>query len=384
MLLALAQWLSQEVRTFNVFSYITLRAVLACLTSLAISLVAGPLVIRKLASYKIGQSVRDDGPRSHLTKAGTPTMGGALVLISILVTTLLWADLSNRFIWIVLVVTFGFGAIGWVDDYRKVVHRNPKGLPARAKFLWQSIIGFIAAVYLAFAVSVPANAQILDLFLGWVASGFEMNLPPKADLIVPFFKNMAYPLGVFGFITLTYFVIVGTSNAVNLTDGLDGLAIMPAVMVAGALGIFAYVAGNAVYSKYLILPFIPGAGELTVFCGALAGAGLGFLWFNTYPAEVFMGDVGALALGAALGTVAVIVRQEIVLLIMGGVFVAETLSVMMQVIYFKLSGGKRIFRMAPLHHHYELSGWKESQVVVRFWIISMMLVLFGLSTLKLR
>ncbi len=384
MLLALAQWLSQDVRAFNVFNYITLRAVLACLTSLAISLIAGPLVIRKLATYKIGQAVRDDGPKSHLTKAGTPTMGGALVLISILVTTLLWADLSNRFVWIVLLVTFGFGAIGWVDDYRKVVHRNPRGLSARAKFFWQSLIGFVAAVYLAFAVSVPSNAQILDLFLGWVASGFEMDLPPKADLIVPFFKNMAYPLGVFGFIMLTYFVIVGTSNAVNLTDGLDGLAIMPAVMVASALGIFAYVAGNAVYSKYLILPFIPGAGELAVFCGALAGAGLGFLWFNAYPAEVFMGDVGALALGAALGTVAVIVRQEIVLLIMGGVFVAETLSVMLQVIYFKLSGGKRIFRMAPLHHHYELSGWKESQVVVRFWIISMMLVLFGLSTLKLR
>ena len=384
MLLDLAQWLAQDVRAFSVFNYITLRAVLACLTALAISLVAGPLVIRKLTTYKIGQSVRDDGPRSHLTKAGTPTMGGALVLIAVLITTLLWADLANRFVWVVLVVTFGFGAVGWVDDFRKVVRRNPKGLSARAKFFLQSLLGLIAAIYLAFAVSAPSNAKILELFMVWVQNGFEMNLPPKADLIVPFFKNIAYPLGVWGFIVLTYFVIVGTSNAVNLTDGLDGLAIMPAVMVGAALGIFAYVAGNAVYSKYLILPHIPGAGELTVICGALAGAGLGFLWFNAYPAEVFMGDVGALAIGAALGTIAVIVRQEIVLLIMGGVFVAETLSVMIQGIYFKATGGRRIFRMAPLHHHYELSGWKESQVVVRFWIITMMLVLFGLSTLKLR
>jgi len=384
MLLTLTQWLAQDVRAFNVFSYITLRAVLACLTALAASLLAGPLVIRKLTAYKIGQAVRDDGPKSHLTKVGTPTMGGALVLIAILITTLLWADLSNRFVWVVLLVTFGFGAIGWVDDYRKVVHRNPKGLSARTKFLWSALIGLAAAIYLAFAVSVPSNAQILDLFMAWVRSGFEMNLPPKADLILPFFKNIAYPLGAWGFITLSFFVIVGTSHAVNLTDGLDGLAIMPAVMVGSALGIFAYVAGNAVYSKYLLMPYIPGAGELAVICGALAGAGLGFLWFNAYPAEVFMGDVGALALGGALGTVAVIVRQEIVLFIMGGVFVAETLSVMIQVLFFKWSGGKRIFRMAPLHHHYELGGWKESQVVVRFWIISMMLVLFGLSTLKLR
>jgi phospho-N-acetylmuramoyl-pentapeptide-transferase len=384
MLLALAQWLSQDVRAFNVFQYITLRAVLATLTALAISLLAGPAVIRKLTAYKIGQAVRDDGPQSHLTKAGTPTMGGALVLLSILITTVLWGDLSNRFVWIVLVVTFGFGAIGWVDDYRKVVRRNPKGLSAKAKFFWQSVLGLIAAVYLSFAVSLPTNAQILQVFTAWVQSGLEMNLSPKADLIVPFFKNVAYPLGIWGFIVLTYFVIVGTSNAVNLTDGLDGLAIMPAVMVGGALGIFAYVVGNAVYSKYLLFPYIPGAGELTVFCAALGGAGLGFLWFNAYPADVFMGDVGALSLGAALGTVAVIVRQEVVLFIMGGVFVAETVSVMIQVLYFKWSGGKRIFRMAPLHHHYELSGWKESQVVVRFWIITMMLVLFGLSTLKLR
>jgi phospho-N-acetylmuramoyl-pentapeptide-transferase len=384
MLLDLAQWLAQDVRAFAVFNYITLRAVMATLTALAISLVAGPLVIRRLTAYKIGQAVRDDGPKSHLTKAGTPTMGGALILVSIAITTLLWSDLSNRFVWIVLMVTLGFGVVGWVDDYRKVVHRNPKGLPARYKFLWQSIIGFVAAVYLAFAISAPTTLQVADLFVAWVQSSFAMDLPPKADLIVPFFKNIAYPLGVFGFIALTWCVIVGTSNAVNLTDGLDGLAIMPAVMVSSALGIFAYVAGSAVFSKYLLLPYIPGAGELAVFCGALAGAGLGFLWFNIYPAEVFMGDVGALALGAALGTVAVIVRQEIVLFIMGGVFVAETLSVMIQVLYFKYSGGKRIFRMAPLHHHYELKGWKENQVVVRFWIISMMLVLFGLSTLKLR
>jgi phospho-N-acetylmuramoyl-pentapeptide-transferase len=363
MLLELAQWLAKDVRLFNVFSYLTLRAVLACLTALAISLILGPYVIRKLTAYKIGQAVRDDGPRSHLTKAGTPTMGGALILLSIAITTLLWGDLGNRFIWVVLLVTLAFGAIGWVDDYRKVVHRNPKGLPAKAKFAWQSVFGLAAACYLA-----------------WLAQ----STPALNTLIVPFFKFIAYPLGTVGFIVLSYFVIVGTSNAVNLTDGLDGLAIMPTVMVGGALGIFAYVAGHAVFSKYLGVPYVAGAGELAVFCGALVGAGLGFLWFNAYPAEVFMGDVGALALGAALGTIAVIVRQEIVLFIMGGVFVAETLSVMIQVIYFKATGGKRIFRMAPLHHHYELEGWKESQVVVRFWIITMMLVLFGLSTLKLR
>ena len=363
MLLDFAQWLARDVRLFNVFNYITLRAVLACLTALAISLVLGPMVIRKLTAYKIGQSVRDDGPATHLTKAGTPTMGGALILLSIGITTLLWGDLQNRYLWVVLLVTLGFGAIGWIDDYRKVVHKNPKGLSAGAKLLWQSVFGLGAAVY-----------------LGWLAQ----SAPALDQLIVPFFKFVAYPLGAVGFVVLTYLVIVGTSNAVNLTDGLDGLAIMPTVMVGGALGIFAYVAGNAVFSKYLGLPYIAGAGELAVFCGAMVGAGLGFLWFNAYPAEVFMGDVGALALGAALGTIAVIVRQEIVLFIMGGVFVAETLSVMIQVIYFKATGGKRIFRMAPLHHHYELEGWKESQVVVRFWIITMMLVLFGLSTLKLR
>jgi phospho-N-acetylmuramoyl-pentapeptide-transferase len=362
MLLALTQWLAQDIRAFNVFSYLTLRAVLACLTALLITFLIGPAMIRRLTSYKIGQAVRDDGPQSHLPKAGTPTMGGALILVAIVVTTLLWADLSNRFVWVVLIVTLGFGAIGWVDDYRKVVHRNPKGLSARAKFFWQSLIGIAAACVIAF---------------------FSNRLSVQTEFIVPFFKSFAYPLGVTGFIVLTYFVIVGTSNAVNLTDGLDGLAIMPTVMIAGALGVFAYVAGHAVYSKYLLFPYIPGAGELAVFCGALAGAGLAFLWFNAYPAEVFMGDVGALALGAALGTVAVIVRQEIVLFIMGGVFVVETLSVILQVASFKLTG-KRVFRMAPLHHHYELKGWKENQVVVRFWIITMMLVLIGLSTLKLR
>jgi len=384
MLLEIAQYLSQDIRAFNVFNYITLRAVLAALTALVISFLAGPAMIRKLATYKIGQAVRDDGPQTHLAKAGTPTMGGALILVSIAVTTVLWADWSNRFVWIVLAVTLGFGAIGWVDDYRKVVHRNPKGLSAREKYFWQSVIGLVAAVYLAFVVPTASATQAWNLFVQWVTSGFATDLPGKADLIVPFFKNIAYPLGVIGFILVTYFVIVGTSNAVNLTDGLDGLAILPAVMIGGALGIFTYVAGHAVYAKYLLFPYIPGSSELAVFCGALVGAGLGFLWFNAYPAEVFMGDVGALALGAALGTVAVIARQEIVLFIMGGVFVAETLSVMVQVFYFKATGGKRIFRMAPLHHHYELGGWKETQVVVRFWIITVVLVLFGLSTLKLR
>ncbi len=361
MLLELAQWLAKDMRVFNVFNYITLRAVLACLTALAISFVVGPAMIRKLTAYKIGQSVRDDGPQTHLIKAGTPTMGGALILVSIAVTTLLWADLENRFVWVVLIVTLGFGAVGWVDDYRKVVHRNPKGLSARTKLFWQSVIGVSAAYYIAFST----------------------NLPAQTVFIVPFFKEVAYPLGVVGFIAMTSCVIVGTSNAVNLTDGLDGLAIMPTVMVGSALGIFAYVAGNAVFAKYLAFPHIPGAGELMVICAAIAGAGLAFLWFNAYPAEVFMGDVGALALGAALGTIAVIVRQEIVLFIMGGVFVVETLSVIIQVASFKMTG-KRVFRMAPLHHHYELKGWKENQVVVRFWIITMMLVLVGLSTLKLR
>jgi len=383
MLLAFANWLATDVRTFNVFSYITLRTVLATMTALVISFVVGPRMIRKLAEYKIEQAVRDDGPQTHLAKAGTPTMGGALILVSIAITTLLWADLRNRFVWVVLIVLLGFGAIGWIDDYRKVVHRNPKGLSARAKFIWQSVIGLAAAIYLAFSVSAPSNPQFLQLFIAWLASGFSVDLSPKADLIVPFFKTVTYPLGVWGFIVLSYCVIVGSSNAVNLTDGLDGLAIMPTAMIAGALAVFAYATGRADYSSYLLLPHIPGASELMVFCGSVVGAGLGFLWFNAYPAEVFMGDVGALALGAALGAIAIVVRQEIVLFIMGGVFVVETLSVMIQVASFKLTG-RRVFRMAPIHHHYELKGWKENQVVVRFWIITMLLVLFGLSTLKLR
>ncbi|OZI37757.1 phospho-N-acetylmuramoyl-pentapeptide-transferase [Bordetella genomosp. 10] len=389
MLLEIARWLSDDIRTFGVFEYITLRAVLACATALLIGLMAGPRVIRKLTAMKIGQAVRAYGPQTHLVKTGTPTMGGALILISIGISVLLWCDWSNRFIWVVLLVTFGFGAIGWVDDYRKVVHRDPEGMPARQKFFWQALIGLVAAVYLAFAVSAPANTELWPLFRAWVVSGLTMPLPTRADLIVPFFKTVSYPLGVLGFVALTWFVIVGTSNAVNLTDGLDGLAIMPTVMVGSALGIFSYVIGRADYSKYLLFPYVPGASELIVLCAALGGAGLAFLWFNAYPAQVFMGDVGALALGGALGTVAVIARQEIVLFIMGGVFVVETLSVMIQVTWFKYTKrkygeGRRIFRMAPLHHHFEVGGWKETQVVVRFWIISMMLVLVGLSTLKLR
>ena len=379
----LAELLAKDVRAFNVFGYISLRAVLACMTALFISFIVGPRMIAWLTRMKIGQAVRDDGPQTHLVKAGTPTMGGALILVSIVVTTLLWSDLDNRFVWAVLLVTLGFGAVGWIDDYRKVVHRNPKGLSPRAKLFWQSIIGLVAAIYLAFSISAPDNAQFVRLLQAWIGSGFNVALSPKTDLIVPFFKTISYPLGIWGFIALTYCVIVGTSNAVNLTDGLDGLAIMPTVMIGAALGIFAYVSGNAIFARYLQFPLISGAGELAVICGAIAGAGLGFLWFNAYPAEVFMGDVGALALGGALGTIAVIVRQEIVLFIMGGVFVVETLSVMIQVASFKLTG-RRVFRMAPIHHHYELQGWKENQVVVRFWIVTMLLVLFGLSTLKLR
>jgi phospho-N-acetylmuramoyl-pentapeptide-transferase len=389
MLLWLAQYFQQDVGTLRVFNFITFRAVFATLTALLIGLVAGPAVIRMLTRMKVGQAVRTDGPQTHLIKSGTPTMGGALILIAIGVSVLLWADWSNRFIWPVLIVTLGFGAIGWVDDYRKVVYKDPNGMRSKEKYFWQSLIGIGAAVYLAFSVSAPSNSGVWELFIAWVKSGLNMDLPPKADLIVPFFKTISYPLGVWGFIALTYFVIVGTSNAVNLTDGLDGLAIMPTVMVGSALGLFAYLTGSVTYAKYLLIPHIPGAGELLIFCGAMAGAGLAFLWFNAHPAQVFMGDVGALALGGALGTIAVIVRQEIVLFIMGGIFVVETLSVMAQVAYFKFTKkrygvGRRILLMAPLHHHYEQKGWKETQVVVRFWIITMMLVLFGLSTLKLR
>jgi phospho-N-acetylmuramoyl-pentapeptide-transferase len=367
MLLTLAQWLSHDIRGFHVFNYITLRAVLATLTALAISFIVGPSMIRKLTEYKVGQSVRDDGPQTHLIKTGTPTMGGALILVAIAISTLLWADLSNRFVWVVLVTTLGFGAVGWVDDYRKVVYKNPKGLSAKAKYFWQSLIGFSVAGFLYSTSTTPV----------------------ETTLIVPFFKHLVIPLSAVSFIVLTYLVVVGSSNAVNLTDGLDGLAILPTVMVASALGLFAYVAGHLYFSKYLGVPYVAGAGELMVFCAAMAGAGLGFLWFNAYPAEVFMGDVGALALGAAIGIVAVIVRQEIILFIMGGVFVVETFSVAAQVLYFKYTKrkygvGRRIFLMAPLHHHYEEKGWKETQVVVRFWIISMMLVLIGLASLKLR
>ncbi len=360
MLLLLTDYLTQYISGFSVFRYITLRAIMGVMTSLGISLLLGPVVIRRLNALQIGQTVRDDGPSSHLSKAGTPTMGGALILLSIFVSSLLWSDLTNRYVWVVLAVTFAFGAIGWVDDYRKIVERDSRGLPARWKYLWQSVAGLGAAIVLYMTVESPA----------------------ETELILPFFKNFAWQMGLL-YVALTYFVIVGTSNAVNLTDGLDGLAIMPTVLVGGALGVFAYVAGHAEFARYLHIPFIAGAGELVVFCAALGGAGLGFLWFNAYPAQIFMGDVGALALGAALGVIAVIVRQEIVLFIMGGIFVLETVSVILQVGSYKLTG-KRIFRMAPIHHHFELKGWPEPRVIVRFWIITVMLVLLGLATLKLR
>jgi len=360
MLLWLADWLSQHLSAFGVVKYLTFRAIMGILTALGISLIFGPAMIRRLQRLQIGQSVRSDGPQSHLSKSGTPTMGGALILLSIFVSTLLWANLGNRYVWVVLVVTFVFGIVGWVDDYRKVVEKNSRGLPARWKYLWQSVAAIGAALFLYNSAVSPAETQ----------------------LIVPFFKDVALPLGFF-YVVLSYFVIVGSSNAVNLTDGLDGLAIMPTVLVGGALGVFAYLVGNSQFATYLHIPYIAGAGELVVFCSALAGAGLGFLWFNTYPAQVFMGDVGALALGAALGVIAVIVRHEIVFFIMGGIFVVETLSVILQVASFKLRG-KRIFRMAPIHHHFELKGWPEPRVIVRFWIITLMLVLFGLATLKLR
>lgn len=392
MLINLAQWLqglSPELGFFRVFQYLTFRAVMGALTALLIGLAAGPRVIRHLTALKIGQPIRGYAMQSHLVKSGTPTMGGVLILLAIAISTLLWADLSNRFVWIVLIVTLGFGAIGWVDDWRKVVNKDPEGMPSREKYFWQSVVGLVSALYLLFAVSESSNLRVFELFLSWITSGFQVELPPTAGLMVPFFKEVAYPLGVVGFVLMTYLVIVGSSNAVNLTDGLDGLAIMPVVMVGSALGVFAYVTGNAVFSRYLFIPHIPGAGELLVFCSAMAGAGLAFLWFNTHPAQVFMGDVGALALGGALGTVAVIVRQEIVLAIMGGIFVVEALSVMLQVGYFKYTRkrfgqGQRLFKMAPLHHHFEKNGWKETQVVVRFWIITMLLCLVGLSTLKLR
>ena len=392
MLLMLFQWLqglSPEFGFLRVFQYLTLRAVLAAMTALLLGLFIGPKAIRMLTALKIGQPVRGYAMETHLVKSGTPTMGGVLILFCITVSTLLWFELSNRFVWIVLLVTLGFGAIGWVDDWRKVVNKDPEGMRSGEKFFWQSVIGLLAALYLVFCISENNNYEVFALFVSWVQSGFSMDLPPKAGLLVPFFKEISYPLGMLGFIILTYVVIVGTSNAVNLTDGLDGLAIMPVVMVGTVLGIFAYVTGNVSYAKYLLFPSIPGSGELLVFCCAMAGAGLAFLWFNAYPAQVFMGDVGALALGAALGTVAVIVRQEIVLAVMGGIFVAEAVSVMAQVTYFKYTKkrygeGRRLLKMAPLHHHFEKSGWKETQVVIRFWIITMLLCLLALSTLKLR
>ncbi len=360
MLYHLAQYLQDFYSGFNVFNYLTFRAILGVLTALLISLLIGPRMIRKLTQYNIGQTVRDDGPETHFSKAGTPTMGGALILVAIGVATLLWADLTNRYTWVVLAVTFAFGIIGWIDDYKKLVKRDPKGLIARYKYAAQSVVALVVAVYL-YATASPVETQ----------------------LIVPVFKNLVFTLGPVSYVLLAYFVIVGSSNAVNLTDGLDGLAILPTVMVGGALGVFAYLSGHAVFADYLAIPYIPGVGELVIFCGALVGAGLGFLWFNTYPAQVFMGDVGALALGAALGTVAVLVRQELVLFIMGGVFVMETVSVILQVGSYKLTG-KRIFRMAPLHHHFELKGWPEPRVIVRFWIITVILVLVGLATLKVR
>jgi phospho-N-acetylmuramoyl-pentapeptide-transferase len=359
-LLWLSEYLTTYANGFAVFQYLTFRGILGVLTALAISLLVGPYMIRRLNYHQIGQTVRADGPESHLSKSGTPTMGGALILVAIAISTLLWSDLSNDYVWLVLFVTAVFGAVGWVDDWRKVMENDPRGLPARWKYFWQSVAGIAAALYLYNMVDTPAATQ----------------------LFVPFFKNVAWDMGPL-FVVLTYFVIVGASNAVNLTDGLDGLAILPTVMVGSALGIIAYLTGNVQFAEYLHIPYIAGAGELVVFCGAMAGAGLGFLWFNTYPAQVFMGDVGALALGAALGTVAVVTRHEIVFFIMGGIFVLETVSVILQVASFKLTG-KRIFRMAPIHHHFELKGWPEPRVIVRFWIITVMLVLFGLATLKLR
>ena len=392
MLLSLAQWLQgiyPDLGFLRLFQYITFRAVMAAMTALLIGLAFGPWVIRRLTAMKIGQPIRAYGVQQHLAKTGTPTMGGVLVLIGIGVSTLLWFDWSNRFVWVVMLVTMGFGAIGWVDDWRKVVDKNPEGMASREKFFWQSLIGLFAALYLAFSVSETSFLGVVQLFFRWVSSGFSTELPPKADLLIPFFKTISMPLGVWGFVALAFFVIVGTSNAVNFTDGLDGLAIMPVVMVGSALGLFAYLTGSSVFSRYLLLPYIPGSGELLIFCAAMAGAGLAFLWFNAHPAQVFMGDVGALSLGGGLGTLAVITRQEILLGIMGGIFVAEVLSVMLQVSWFKFTKkkfgeGRRIFKMAPLHHHFEKSGWNETQVVIRFWIITMLLCLIGLASLKLR
>lgn len=387
MLLALFQWLADTCGWgwLRVFNYLTLRAVFAALTAFFIGLAIGPKVIQELRILKVGQAVREYGPKTHLVKDGTPTMGGIIILIAVGLSTILWMDLSNRFVWVVLFVTLGLGAVGWVDDYRKVVHHNPEGMKSREKYFWQSLIAIIASVYLAFEVAAPDTSSIWSLVGDWIANGFgSIQLPDRSGLLIPFLKGVSIPIGIWGFIILSYFVIVGTSNAVNLTDGLDGLAILPSALVGVALGIFAYVVGRVDYANYLLFPYVPGAGEVVVVGAALIGAGLAFLWFNAYPAQVFMGDVGALALGGALGTMAIITRQELVLFIMGGIFVMETLSVILQVGYFKLTHGKRIFLMAPLHHHFEMKGWKETQVVVRFWIITIVLVLIGLSTLKIR
>ena len=396
MLLNLAAWLQgvmPEWGFLRIFPYITFRAVMAAMTALLIGIAFGPWVIRRLTELKIGQPVRTYAMQTHLAKNGTPTMGGVLVLLAIAVATLLWFDLSNRFVWIVLLVTFGFGAIGWVDDWRKVVRKDPEGMRSREKFMWQTLVGLLAVLLLAFSLLGNSTQEAWALFTQWVAAGLPLDFAPenaaRLTLLVPFFKEIGYPAGVLGFVALSFCVIVGSSNAVNFTDGLDGLAIMPVIMVGSSLGIFAYVSGSAVFSKYLLFPFIPGAGEVLVFCAAMMGAGLAFLWFNAPPARVFMGDVGALALGGALGAVAVVVRQEIVLAIMGGVFVAEVLSVVAQVAYFKYTRrrygeGRRLLKMAPLHHHFEKQGWAETQVVIRFWIITMLLCMAGLATLKLR
>ncbi len=385
-------WLANIINGISdqcIIGSVPVRGVMATLTALVIGLAAGPAVIRQLTRLKVGQAVRTDGPQTHLVKSGTPTMGGILIMIAIAIGTLLWCDWSNRFIWVMLLVTLGYGAIGWVDDYRKVVYKDPNGMRSREKYFWQSLIGIVSSVYLAFCLMGHSNAEVWTLFMNWVSGGFSSELPKQMDIVLPCLTTFGYPLGIWGFMILTYFVIVGTSNAVNLTDGLDGLTIVPTILVGGALGVFAYVSGNPTASEIFVVPHIAGTDELVIFCGAMAGAGLAFLWFNAHPAQMFMGDVGALALGGALGTLSVIVRQEILLAIMGGIFVAETISVMLQVSYFKYTKkkygeGRRIFLMAPLHHHFEQKGWKETKVVIRFWIITIILVLIGLATLKMR
>lgn len=384
MLFDLFNSLAQHYSGFGVFNYLTLRALLAALTAFALGLALGPWMIRRLKHMHFGQAVRTNGPKTHLVKDGTPTMGGALILFAITISTLLWADLSNRFVWVVLFVTLAYGAVGWIDDYRKVVHHNPRGMSAKEKFAWQSVVALIAAFYLAVALSAAPGETWAESLGNWYDARFPLDMSENLHLLIPCFKDIALPFGLIGFMAFTYVVIVGSSNAVNLTDGLDGLAILPTVLVGGALGIFCYAGGRPDFASYLLIPYIPGAAELIVLAGALAGAGLAFLWFNAYPAQVFMGDVGALALGGCLGTMAVVARQELVLAVMGGIFVVETLSVMIQTTYFRFSGGKRVFLMAPLHHHFELKGWKETQVVTRFWIITLVLVLVGLSTLKIR